>query len=553
MLLGLAYRIEGKPELLGEAVAELRQALALNPDIGLARLSLARIYLDMARPGRARDELTDRARAPPQPAAGARAAGRGGTAARQHGACDRAGPAGTGRRIRRGRPGKVTPRPRADRRRPACRRRSRSCSRSCSRASTPPKRISASAAPILRPANPRRRSASCARRSVSIPHAPEAHVWLARAYRRQRAARRGGQISPRPRPRRRRSPRSTPSAGGVHLEEGLVRLRAGTARRRRRGLRESAGPRRGRTRPRGTSSRRSPGCRQQRPAGEDNGEGQVRCRRWLAQMLIIAAASLILTGWLPESFRLKAEAARATGNNGGSHEGAGTVPRRRLTRFADVTAKAGIGFVHKSGASPDKYMVETFGSGVAWIDYDNDGFPDLYFVNGAPGAPNALYHNNQRRHLHGRDRSAPASPAPAQPRLQDRRRRRRLRQRRLSRSLRHRVRPEHAYRNNGDGTFTDVTAAAGVAGGADRVEHQHRVLRLRPRRLPRSLRRQLPRLPARRQPVLRLTPATATGCTAIRRCSTAWPTGCSATTATARSPTSRSRPASPIRRARGSA
>jgi hypothetical protein len=63
--------------------------------------------------------------------------------------------------------------------------------------------------------------------------------------------------------------------------------------------------------------------------------------------------------------------------------------------FADVTAKAGITFVHKSGASPEKYMVETFGSGVAWIDYDNDGFPDLYFVNGAPGAPNALYHNNK--------------------------------------------------------------------------------------------------------------------------------------------------------------
>ncbi len=68
LLLGLAYRIEGKPDLLGEAVAELRQALALNPDIGLARLSLARIYLDMARPGRARDELTTALeRAPDQP------------------------------------------------------------------------------------------------------------------------------------------------------------------------------------------------------------------------------------------------------------------------------------------------------------------------------------------------------------------------------------------------------------------------------------------------------------------------------------------------------
>jgi tetratricopeptide (TPR) repeat protein len=68
MLLGLAYRIQGKPDLLGEAVAELRQALAINPDIGLARLSLARIYLDMARPARAREELTTALeRAPNQP------------------------------------------------------------------------------------------------------------------------------------------------------------------------------------------------------------------------------------------------------------------------------------------------------------------------------------------------------------------------------------------------------------------------------------------------------------------------------------------------------
>ncbi len=63
--------------------------------------------------------------------------------------------------------------------------------------------------------------------------------------------------------------------------------------------------------------------------------------------------------------------------------------------FVDVTAKAKIDFVHKSGASPEKYMVETFGSGVAWIDYDNDGFQDLYFVNGAPGAADALYRNQK--------------------------------------------------------------------------------------------------------------------------------------------------------------
>ena len=69
-------------------------------------------------------------------------------------------------------------------------------------------------------------------------------------------------------------------------------------------------------------------------------------------------------------------------------------PARPAT-FADVTAKSLITFVHKSGASAEKYMVETFGSGVAWIDYDNDGFQDLYFVNGAPGAANVLYRNNK--------------------------------------------------------------------------------------------------------------------------------------------------------------
>src|SRR5215210_5886594 len=74
---------------------------------------------------------------------------------------------------------------------------------------------------------------------------------------------------------------------------------------------------------------------------------------------------------------------------------AGKARADRPARFVDVTARAGIAFVHKSGASPDKYMVETFGSGVAWIDYDNDGFADLYFVNGAPGSASALYHNNR--------------------------------------------------------------------------------------------------------------------------------------------------------------
>jgi tetratricopeptide (TPR) repeat protein len=57
LLLGVAYRAQGTPELMGEAVAELRQALALNPELTQARLILARVYLDLARASRARDEL----------------------------------------------------------------------------------------------------------------------------------------------------------------------------------------------------------------------------------------------------------------------------------------------------------------------------------------------------------------------------------------------------------------------------------------------------------------------------------------------------------------
>jgi tetratricopeptide (TPR) repeat protein len=57
LLLGIAYRIAGSPELMGESVAELRQALALNPDLTAAHFYLARIYLDLGRAARAREEL----------------------------------------------------------------------------------------------------------------------------------------------------------------------------------------------------------------------------------------------------------------------------------------------------------------------------------------------------------------------------------------------------------------------------------------------------------------------------------------------------------------
>jgi enediyne biosynthesis protein E4 len=143
---------------------------------------------------------------------------------------------------------------------------------------------------------------------------------------------------------------------------------------------------------------------------------------------------------------------------------AGNGSRDPQPPFVDVTAASKIAFVHDSGATPDKFMVETFGSGVAWIDYDNDGFPDLFFVNGAPGASNALYHNNKDGTF--TDVTQKAGVAGTGTRA-------------------HKTGvavgdydndgyldlyvtafgPNILYRNNRDGTFTDVTATAGVAGG----------------------------------------------------------------------------------------
>ena len=85
-------------------------------------------------------------------------------------------------------------------------------------------------------------------------------------------------------------------------------------------------------------------------------------------------------------------------------------------QFVDVTADAGITFKHINGASDRKFYLETMGSGAAFLDYDNDGDLDLYIVNGAP--------------LPGFETAAPPTNI--------------------------------LYQNDGDGTFTDVTAAADV-------------------------------------------------------------------------------------------
>lgn len=71
-------------------------------------------------------------------------------------------------------------------------------------------------------------------------------------------------------------------------------------------------------------------------------------------------------------------------------------------QFADGTVAARIGFRHNSGAFGRKYLPETMGSGLALFDYDNDGWPDVFFANctrwpggTGPRTVSALYRNNR--------------------------------------------------------------------------------------------------------------------------------------------------------------
>jgi enediyne biosynthesis protein E4 len=84
--------------------------------------------------------------------------------------------------------------------------------------------------------------------------------------------------------------------------------------------------------------------------------------------------------------------------------------------FTDVTSEAGIHFKHNTGAFGKKYLPETMGSGVCFIDYDNDGWQDIFLVNSMDWPE------------HNSGKSLPA-----------------------------------LYHNNKDGTFTDVTRQAGLA------------------------------------------------------------------------------------------
>ena len=73
----------------------------------------------------------------------------------------------------------------------------------------------------------------------------------------------------------------------------------------------------------------------------------------------------------------------------------------KKTIFTDITQEAGITWHQFSGESPDRFLLETMGGGVAFLDFDNDGLQDIFFVNGGETprgkspvpVRNALYRN----------------------------------------------------------------------------------------------------------------------------------------------------------------
>jgi enediyne biosynthesis protein E4 len=102
-----------------------------------------------------------------------------------------------------------------------------------------------------------------------------------------------------------------------------------------------------------------------------------------------------------------------------------------LPTFTDVTATAGIRFKHQNGSFGKKYLPETMGSGGAFLDADGDGKQDILLVNG-------MHWPSLRPAEAGRASAAQAGRPSAKSTMA-------------------------LYRNNGDGTFADVTAKAGLA------------------------------------------------------------------------------------------
>jgi enediyne biosynthesis protein E4 len=135
--------------------------------------------------------------------------------------------------------------------------------------------------------------------------------------------------------------------------------------------------------------------------------------------------------------------------------------------FRDVTQQAGIRFTHNTGAFGKKFLPETIGPGVAFIDYDNDGWPDIFLVNGMdwPSHPQKhttpkLYHNNHNgtftdvTHAAGLDVEMYGLGVAVGDYDNDG----------YDDLFVTALGQNRLFRNNGNGSFTDVTQKAGLSG-----------------------------------------------------------------------------------------
>jgi hypothetical protein len=126
-------------------------------------------------------------------------------------------------------------------------------------------------------------------------------------------------------------------------------------------------------------------------------------KMWIASCLALVAAFLFAGGKQTLSFAKATPLLPDVSNSPPSRPFDGNFARPAgPIQFTDVTAQAGIHFKHNSGAFGKKYLPETMGSGVCFLDYDNDGWQDILFVNSMdwPGHKSgksfpALYHNNK--------------------------------------------------------------------------------------------------------------------------------------------------------------
>jgi len=130
--------------------------------------------------------------------------------------------------------------------------------------------------------------------------------------------------------------------------------------------------------------------------------------QFFLSLFLLLVPAFLASGQQPEPVKPRSRAPQTTPQ-----------PSEERMRFEDLIEKSGIKFQLKNSISPQRFSIETMLGGVAVFDYNNDGLLDIFFTNGAQ--------------IPSLEKTDPSYW-------------------------------NRLYRNNGDGTFTDVTEKAGIQG-----------------------------------------------------------------------------------------